>query len=130
MYEYEHDSTGITCTARCDENSTELILKFDEHGNCIYSKGEDGYEHWLEYDKEGIQIYGKDPKDWENKEFEEWRCEFDEKGNLIYSKDRNGKESFIKIEYDANGNIILHGNTKYENTYWPDGKTLKMTREI
>ena len=88
---YEYDSSGRTCTARCDESPMELTWKFDAQGNCIYFKDDRGGEHWLEYDEEGRQIYGKDPKDWENKEFEEWRCEFDEKGNLIYSKDPDGK---------------------------------------
>ncbi|MBQ5382997.1 MAG: hypothetical protein IIU46_00940, partial [Treponema sp.] len=152
---YEYDSTGRTCTVReINGKKDDKVLKFDEAGNCIYCEDDYRCRHWMEYDEKGRQIYAKDQKfvgeddffEWWEKFDEKGNCiyrkdvdeygerecwkEYDEKGNLIYSKNSDGSEKTFKTEYDSNGNLILHGDTKYENTYWPDGKTLKMSRVI
>ena len=105
--------------------------KFDDKGNCIYRKdvGEYGErECWKEYDDGGNVIYQHEKAS----NGSEIKHEWDAKGACIrtYSKNSDGSEKTFKTEYDSNGNLILHGDTKYENTYWPDGKTLKMSRVI
>lgn len=105
--------------------------KFDDKGNCIYRKdvGEYGErECWKEYDDGGNVIYQHEKAS----NGSEIKHEWDAKGACIRtcSKNSDGSEKTFKTEYDSNGNLILHGDTKYENTYWPDGKTLKMSRVI
>ena len=55
------------------------IEEYDNNGNELHYKDNDGYEYWTEYDSNGNEIHSKDA---DSKE--EWyEYEYDDKGNVI-----------------------------------------------
>ena len=66
------------------------VKKFDENGNKIYYKENNGYERWNEYDSNGNEIHYKDSRG-----FEYWK-EYDANGGMIHRKDNEGEEWFTK----------------------------------
>jgi len=76
-----------------------IEIKYDEKGNVIYQKNNDGIEYTWEYkyDEKGNVIYKKN-----NDGIYTWEYKYDEKGNVIYKKDYNGTE----FKYDEKGNVI------------------------
>ena len=85
------------------------VIHYDERGNLIYCKYDNGYEFWNEYDKNNNCIHYKNSNG-----FEYWR-EFDERDNLIHLKDSDGNE-FLR-EFDENNNEI-HYKDSNGFEYW------------
>jgi YD repeat-containing protein len=82
-----------------------LVTK-DSKGNVVHTKNSDGYETWIEYDKNNNRIHYKDSDGYEN-----WR-EYDENNNLIHRKDSNGFE----VWFDSEGISIPNPNLVTEVT--------------
>lgn len=101
------------------ENNKNVIEKFDDNGNLVYSKDNENTERWLEYDDNGRIIYLKKvgcySKPSNGVEF--W-YEYDSNGRLISSKSSWGV--FELWEYDSNGNEIHHKLTSKNSLYPTD----------
>ena len=62
------------------------VYKYDENGNEIYHKDNDGYECWKEYDANGNKIHYKNRNG-----CEKW---WDSNGNCIHIRNNDGEEWF------------------------------------
>ena len=89
---------------RKDNNMNEHITsngahyEYDEVGNLIHYKNNDGTEFWKEYDKNGNEIF------YEHSDgFKCWR-DYDDNGREISYRDSNGFN--YKSIYDENGKLL------------------------
>ena len=70
------------------------VRKYDENGNLIHWKNNDGYEEWNEYDSNGNRIHYKDSTGTEIW----WEC--DPNGYFLHVWDNDGEEWFCD-DYEA-----------------------------
>jgi len=79
---------------------------FDERGNRIHFRSDDGLEYWTEYDANNNEIHFRshDISRGLGDEGEEWWKEYDENNNEIHFRNSDGREEWR--EYDKKGNKI------------------------
>ena len=93
--------------------SGNKIERYDDRGNLIYSKNQQGSEIWQEFDDDNNRTKrytkwgdGFDLKYWDK---------FDKRGNHIYSKCKNKKADYCSEwwrKYDKNNKEIYYKNSK------------------
>ena len=125
--EYKYDERG-NCIYSKEAVEGEYWSEYDSAGNLIHCKSNAGWEAWFEYDASGNEIHYKNMLNGEV-QYEYW-IEYDEKGNKKYMKEKSGKESLW--EYDTAGNLVYEKwgakESFYEYDFHPNGK-IKAKRE-
>lgn len=86
---YDIDETDV------DIEDTEPIIQYNENGQIIYEKHQDGYEKKYEYDEDGNLIHTEDSKG-----YQIWQ-KYDQNGNEVYYENTDGYKQWH--EYDQNG---------------------------
>ena len=89
-----------------DEKEYNYFLdssEYDERGNCIVRKRQDGMNFYYQYDDKNNLIHYIDSNN-----YEEW-FGYDERNNLIYNKDSDNYKQFYK--YDENNNLVHYKNS-------------------
>lgn len=113
----EYDEKGNLI--RCKYNDgTEDIWTYDERGNEIYHKESNGDENWYEYDENNNRIHERCTG---QIDFECW-MEYDKYGNEIHYKDNDGDEYWHEYKYDEKGNKIYDKSGDDEEWYEYDDK--------
>jgi YD repeat-containing protein len=95
---YEYDSKGNQIHMKSEKR--ENWKKYNDNGQVIFEKWQDGKEYWYEYDLNGNEIHIVS-----NDDFEKWK-EYDEKGNIIHERTNSWMFDEHWYEYNSKDNLI------------------------
>ena len=84
------------------DNTVSVITEYDERGNLSHRVGADGYEVWMEYDENDLEIHFRSSLGGDLG-VELW-WEYDERGNMIHHRKDNGFQ--LWLEYDEDNTVI------------------------
>ena len=127
-----YNSNGLTTLIEDlgDDYNATVEFEYDDRGNEIHEKRSNGYEKWLEYDKNGRLILSKDSSGSTTK------YEYDDRGNMVTCACSNGGK-YINEYNDMNCRIlskIYDKNEKITRTetieYNSNNKITKYITEI